>query len=408
MFRKSSITVASAMIAAAMLPTPASAAVGSTVPADYFGMTVHSIGYGQAFPNPPIGSVRLWDTGTLWKDIEKERGVYDWSVLDTAVTIARLNHASVLYTFGGTPIFYAKNPNAATGLGAGASSPTNDLGAYRKFVTAVATRYKGRISSYEEWNEADIQSYWSGTQAEMLTQNRIAYQAIKSVDPKAIVTSPSFVDRTASAQNSGLITYMKAGGSKWADAISYHPYGMPSYGPEQDAYLIRSLRIKLRAIGVTKPIWTTEQNYGLPYGPDYPMPTALSNVNRQAAYVTRTYLLQWGSGARRIYWYSWSNAPHLGVKITDNISNRPAAAFTTVRNWMRGRYIGCTSTKNGTWTCTILYRKGSGVIKWNPSHEVYVAAPAHTVEVRNQYGQRKVLYPKHNHVGFAPVLFRIK
>jgi hypothetical protein len=50
-----------------------------------------------------VNSMRLWDTGTLWGEIETSRGVYDWSVLDPWLNIAAANHADVLFTFGGTP-----------------------------------------------------------------------------------------------------------------------------------------------------------------------------------------------------------------------------------------------------------------------------------------------------------------
>jgi hypothetical protein len=34
------------------------------------------------------GSVRLWDVGVQWRDIEKTPGVYDWTRLDQIVTSA--------------------------------------------------------------------------------------------------------------------------------------------------------------------------------------------------------------------------------------------------------------------------------------------------------------------------------
>ena len=59
------------------------------VPSSYFGMdlnerVVHQPPpqWGNPWPVVPIGSLRLWDAGVGWAQINTAQGVYDWSLLD--------------------------------------------------------------------------------------------------------------------------------------------------------------------------------------------------------------------------------------------------------------------------------------------------------------------------------------
>ena len=52
---------------------PRCADVGLTAPVDWVS------------PQVPTGSLRLWDVGVSWKEIETSKGVYDWSKLNATV-----------------------------------------------------------------------------------------------------------------------------------------------------------------------------------------------------------------------------------------------------------------------------------------------------------------------------------
>jgi hypothetical protein len=300
----------------------------------------------------------------------------------------------------GTPVWYAKDPNAPSAYGSGFCSPTNDLGAWRNYVTAVATRYKGVIKAYEPVNEGDILAFWCGNEDELRGMAKVAYQAIKSVDPHAFVTSPSFVDRETVNQYV-IVDYMKHGGYKWADVVSYHPYGMPNYSPERNANLVKVLSDKLSALGIHKRIWSTEINYGLPMGNANPQVAMPLTPDQQAAYVVRTYLMQWDVGVRRVYWYDWSTANFLGVKMFGESS--PSRAFATARWWMRGNMYPCTVNKHRTHTCRISYPGRDGYVRWNPNGPVRETLPKNVLTKRNMYG---TLVPMSRTVSPFPVLYR--
>src|SRR5437868_13687971 len=58
------------------------------------------------------GSVRLWDVGVQWRDVEthEDGKRYDWARLDSLVADAQAAGAEVTMVVAGTPRFYSKNP----------------------------------------------------------------------------------------------------------------------------------------------------------------------------------------------------------------------------------------------------------------------------------------------------------
>jgi polysaccharide biosynthesis protein PslG len=395
----------SALVAASVVGFTGSAQAatsGPVIPRSLFGMHLPTITSGDYPAEITPGSVRLWDTGTAWRDIELTRGVYTWGPMDRAVDTARAHGATVMLVIGaGTPAFYQKTHNPSI-YGIGYSSAANDLGAWRNYITALATRYKGRIGAYEPINEADITSFWTGTDAELVTQSRIAYQTINAIDPHAIVTSPSFVDRLSGSQYR-IVNYLtKTGGCKWSEAISYHPYGQPVTTAEKNADLIITLRQKLRALGCTKPIWSTEINVGL-QGGDVKPDAALISPDYQASIIFKTYPLQWSAGARRVYWYDWSDAPFLGVTKGPEV----AKAFQYVQKVMAGQFLGCNRVKD-LYTCTIKYgRYRYGIIRWAGSDFTTFSLPRHSIAMYDMYGSQISRHSRIN-VGTSPVVIKVR
>ena len=83
--------VVGALLTTACLPAQASdVQVGHAL----FGMHDGTAGV-TSFGGVHEGSVRLWDTGVQWQDIEKSRGHYTWTRLDTLVSAARSHDAHI-------------------------------------------------------------------------------------------------------------------------------------------------------------------------------------------------------------------------------------------------------------------------------------------------------------------------
>src|SRR5437868_8712203 len=192
-----------------------------------FSMSMQSgVLYGQAWPNPSLGGVRLWNTQTSWPDISPTSSRYDWSTLDSWLRAANAHGADVMYTFGRIPKWASSKPGDNTcRYGAGQCDPPNDLNRdgsgtnqhFRNFVTAIATHAAGRIKYWEIANEPQNSFYWTGTIAQVVRMAKDARSIILSIDPNAVLLSPgtglrlNAVDWTAA--------YLAAGGGQYADVI---------------------------------------------------------------------------------------------------------------------------------------------------------------------------------------------
>src|SRR5580658_6509043 len=93
------------------------------------------------------------------------------------------------------------------------AEPAN-LDDWRTYVRTVVSRYKGRIEAYEIWNEPNLRDFWTGTLDQMLTLTKEASQIIHSVDPKALVVSPS---ATADYGIPWLSEFLNKGGGQYVD-----------------------------------------------------------------------------------------------------------------------------------------------------------------------------------------------
>lgn len=178
------------------LPGPAAARTArqATIGHEFFG--THHTGLAldglRGWPQAPIGSVRLWDNGVAWNQVETAPGVFDWSTTDALVAKARANGASVLLVLGQTPVFHSTQPTAPGAYGAGASAmPTKE--AWTAYVRAVAQRNRdawGNSVSLQVWNEANAAPYWSGTPAQMAQLTAWARAALRAAGSPARWSPP--------------------------------------------------------------------------------------------------------------------------------------------------------------------------------------------------------------------------
>jgi hypothetical protein len=120
-----------------------------------------------------------------WRDIELEKGKFDWSHTDHIVeTAQRYGDLNLLIRVDHQPQWAR--------AGCSLQGPPEDEQDLADFLEAVATRYKGRIAAYEIWNEPNLAREWCDQSpdpegyAHMLAA---AYAAVKRADPDAYVIS---------------------------------------------------------------------------------------------------------------------------------------------------------------------------------------------------------------------------
>jgi Cellulase (glycosyl hydrolase family 5) len=308
-----------------ILPAPtASGGIASA----FFGMhTMDPFSSYPAWPSVPVGAFGK-GTRTLWSYIETSQGVYDWSRLDAYVALSEGHGVKMMYAAEAIPEWAAADKSTCSVPFAGAparcSGMVSNIQYWDDFVTALVTRYKGKITAYELWNEPN--NYFTGTVADMVTLTQHFHDKVRAIDPAAIIISPSYTVST------DLDTYFAAGGTLDVEAVSFHAYP-DSRG---DAELItRSWVSSQRAVMVkyglaSKPLWNTEGGWG----------SGVSDPNLQAAFIARYFILSWSRGVARTYWYAWDNQ-QLGTLYTTSGTNPTLAAiaYQQVYNWMVGAVI---------------------------------------------------------------------
>jgi hypothetical protein len=406
--RPRTLAVALALgVAAALLPAhPADAA--TRVNGRYFGMTDSDV---STFPSARPGAVRLWDSGVTWREIETAPGHFDFARLDAAVNTARSKGSDVLLVLGQTPRFHAVRPGASSFYAPGASSPPK-LWAWKRYVRKVAARYKGRGLDYQVWNEGNVPGFWSGTPAKLAELTKVTYKVLNNVDPKADVVSPALATRLA-GQRKWLRTFyaQRTGGARvarWTDVTSLNLYPLTNQGPEASMRLLAASRTMLRNLGVTKPIWNTEINYGLQIGGG----GEARDISRrkEAAFVARTYVLNAANNVKRVYWYSWDLQNLANTQLTYATGSVTPAGNTwgVVRSWLKGtRSLGCSRAGNGTYTCTFKYGSGVKRVYWNPSRKTSVKTVSSATRLTYQTGGSTAIRGgKRIGVDFAPVMVR--
>ena len=277
---------------------------------------------------PPAASYyRLWDMQTAWKDVNPAAGVFDFSVLDSRVAQVEGWGGKPIIVLGLTPTWAAKNPGQGTAFwGAGSASVPADMSTWQTYVSTVAQRYGSRIGAYELWNEANLQTFWQGTPAELAQMTAIAAAAIAD---RAPLLAPSVTTRLASG-GKFTTSYIDALGADVAvlDGWAIHSYPKGDAGPTPDdacaarvqgivdweAALVRALGSG--NAGLTKPIWDTEVNYGLA-GPGATPARDWSDADG-AALLNCTYIDSRDLGIERTIWYEYTAADYalLGVQMT--------------------------------------------------------------------------------------------
>ena len=258
---------------------------------------------------PPKGPVRIWDSGVQWADLEKVKGTYDWSKLDAMIDAA--GKRSIMLVLGHPPAWAAKggpDGRQAAWMPAGSNRPPITMAAWRRHVEAVVTRYKGRVSLYQIWNEPADKRFYSGNLSEIGTICKVAYQVIKKIDKNAkVVSTPLQPRRQAGWSTRGrvIIKSLKDAGYPF-DIWAMHIYPQKGEGIEG---FIRDSKLVIDALEKHPKknwLWITEANYNIAgEGNPYPV-TKQNQLKKQTEDACKMLDIT------RVYWYSYlTNEPHL-------------------------------------------------------------------------------------------------
>ena len=215
-----------------------------------------------------------------WEDIEIEgKGVFrdrrqgndisSWEKYDHLVDLAEQYGIELIARLDNPPAW-----SRAAGNEAGTLAPPDDYGDYGDFVYAVVSRYRGRITYYQIWNEPNIYPEWGEgpvdpeAYAELL---KVGYTRAKEADPNVVILSAGLAPTTERTERNleDLVFLQRmydAGAKDYFDILSVQGYGLwngptdrrasPDRANFSRVLLVRELMV--RTGDADKPIWASE------------------------------------------------------------------------------------------------------------------------------------------------------
>ena len=291
----------------------------------------------EHLPTVPFGTLRLWDNGNHWKNLNPSPGNFDFHHLDEWLDYARQHHLEVMYTFGHTPPW-------ANGTGRDPDPPKN-LQSWDDYVKAITTHAKGRIKYYGVWNEPNAENFWHGSVQGLVTMTQHARSIIQSVDPEAKIVSPEPAGGKGPTSKAPpfLEQFFAAGGGSAIDIVGFHGY-LRNYPPETILDTVSAIRASMARHGIAAlPIFDSEGSWGKPEE---------CNPPDQTAYLARHYLLHASAGVDRYIWYSYDNEITGTLWSESGGLSEAGKAYGELYNWMVGATLGQPCAASGdTWTC---------------------------------------------------------
>ncbi|MCL4557441.1 MAG: cellulase family glycosylhydrolase [Deltaproteobacteria bacterium] len=259
-------------------------------------------------------------TDFTWSQIEPQQGRFDFTGYDSLVNAILGSGLQIdaILDYG----------NAWADAKGSNSYPPDDPQTFADFAYQVALHYKGRIHSYEIWNEENTGSFGLGfwppapdPEAYGLLLEDASRQ-IKSADPGARVVFGGVLMKAYGLNYTGdtfidLVLGLYPDMSNYIDAVAFHPYMNypPSVAPEFSSttqlsfdQMCDDVKAALKKHGVSKPLWITEIGW-----PTYPP----VDEGMQARWLVRMYLEAVEQGIESVYWYDFIDGTGCSVPVQE-------------------------------------------------------------------------------------------
>jgi hypothetical protein len=189
-----------------------------------------------------------------WAEMEPERGKYDWAFWDSFVRMATDEFGLRLIPYVCyTPSWASRTPESFW------TQPPTDPAFFREFLKVLVSRYKGRIHSWEIWNEPDNPEYWRGSLNEFATLIEEGSRAVHEADPRAQIVMGGLAGNLNFL--AGMLTNHLA--LKEINIFNLHNYyeTWSNDSIEQIPQYINHARDLLRGHDRQTPLWLAEVGY---------------------------------------------------------------------------------------------------------------------------------------------------
>lgn len=200
----------------------------------------------------PLGKRLLRET-FRWHLIEPQKGVFRWEAVDALVADAESAGFEIFPILMAAPA-WAGGSDSTIG-----AHPPEDPADFGAFVSAVVSRYKGRIKYYQFWNEPNMPRFFGARKAEpaeFVALLKAGYEAGKQVDPGAVFIMGGVT--RIKADSGYLAAVFKAGALDACDRIAVHLYADTVAAFEEEMAVVWKA---MSTAGRSKPVWVTETGW---------------------------------------------------------------------------------------------------------------------------------------------------
>lgn len=122
-----------------------------------------------------------------WRNIEgKSKGNFEWNEPDRIVDAVSQSGLKIIARVDNQPRW------ASSTITWPGSGPPDNPRDWTDFLSALASRYQGRIQAYEVWNEPNLDREWGNKPPDPNAYTSMlqdSYRVIKAADPRALVVS---------------------------------------------------------------------------------------------------------------------------------------------------------------------------------------------------------------------------
>jgi hypothetical protein len=355
----------------------ASFSTKDAIPPEYFGIVIAGVAARQSWPLLPTKSVRIFDS--VWWRVEPARDQFDFRLVDQDVDASQEHKVDLDLMLAYSPTWASARPSEPVRGHAppGSLAEAANIADWENYVRTLAQRYRGRVHTYELWNEPNLS--YSGDIPSLVKLCSAAYRVLKQVDPTITVISPSPAPSDAFPF---LRQFLTLGGGSTFDVLGFHFYdnlGNPNINPELFLGTTEHIRLLLSQLHLpAKPIWNTESGYYIETSANghhavrnFPKGVHALSQDQAAAAVARSFILAWASGVTRFYWYAWAE-PQYALVDDMGATDKPATvAFRVIAQWLQGtKYVSLTRSSDGLWVLSSTQRNGHpSWIVWSSSQQ---------------------------------------
>lgn len=289
-----------------------------------------------------------------WYDIQPhENQPPDWRLIDRIVNQAHKSGITVLPAVVGTPD-WAVDSDALKDRGivkqgqlAAMKTLRPDAQKFASFLTLLVDRYKDRVHEWSIWNEPNTLSSLNNRSAKDYARIiQVAYTAIKSADPQALVAMAGL----SGVKAGYLREIVNYGAGASIEAVCIHPYRYPQAMPELATIGIKAgyglekllddlakLKQVIKEMPATttkqtsRPIWATEGGYNTLSSFKPALHQAVT-TKQQAQLLVRSMALANVGGVSRYYWWRLFDTygAHMGILSNQSRQHQPKPAYVAL------------------------------------------------------------------------------